>query len=87
MINWQQVRVEGDDRENHRRMAEEARRVDRRQKLLFEAESSARRNAAIAMKWESLFEKEIPLELHNDMEQQREVCFQIEALQLNEESG
>jgi len=54
-------------------MAEEARRLDRRQKLLFEAESSARRNAAIAMKWASLFEKEIPLDLLNDMEQQREV--------------
>ena len=44
------VRVEGDDRENQRRINEEARRLDRRQKLLFEAESSARRNAAIAMK-------------------------------------
>ena len=40
------VRVEGDDRENRRRINEEARRLDRRQKLLFEAESSARRNAA-----------------------------------------
>jgi dynein regulatry complex protein 1 len=57
-------------------MAEEARRLDRRQKLLFEAESSARRNAAIAMKWALLFEKEIPLDLLNDMQQQREVFFQ-----------
>ena len=29
------VRVEGDDRENRRRINEEARRLDRRQKLLF----------------------------------------------------
>ena len=71
------VRVEGDDRENQRRMNEEARRLDRRQKLLFEAESSARRNAAIAMKWASLFEKEIPLDLLNDMEVQREACLKV----------
>mmetsp|Transcript_15177 Transcript_15177/g.29993 ORF Transcript_15177/g.29993 Transcript_15177/m.29993 type:complete len:663 (-) Transcript_15177:23-2011(-) len=71
------VRVEGDDRENQRRMNEEARRLDRRQKLLFEAESSARRNAAIAMKWASLFEKEIPLDLLNDMEAQREACLKV----------
>ena len=71
------VRVEGDDRENQRRINEEAKRLDRRQKLLFEAESSARRNAAIAMKWASLFEKEIPLELLNDMEAQREACLKV----------
>lgn len=55
----------------------QARRLDRRQKLLFEAESSARRNAAIAMKWASLFEKEIPLDLLNDMESQREACLKV----------
>eukprot|EP00961_Rhodomonas_salina_P150386 2025408-Rhodomonas_salina.2 len=71
------VRVEGDDKENQRRINEEARRLDRRQKLLFEAESSARRNAAIAMKWASLFEKEIPLDLLNDMEAQREACLKV----------
>jgi len=71
------VRVEGDDRENQRRINEEARRLDRRQKLLFEAESSARRNAAIAMKWASLFEKEIPLDLLNDMQAQQEACSKV----------
>jgi len=71
------VRVEGDDRENRRRINEEARRLDRRQKLLFEAESSARRNAAIAMKWASLFEKEIPLDLLNDMQAQQEACSKV----------
>jgi dynein regulatory complex protein 1 len=71
------VRVEGDNRENQRRINEEARRLDRRQKLLFEAESSARRNAAIAMKWASLFEKEIPLDLLNDMQAQQEACGKV----------
>jgi len=71
------VRVEGDDRENQRRINEESRRLDRRQKLLFEAESSARRNAAIAMKWASLFEKEIPLDLLNDMQAQQEACSKV----------
>eukprot|EP00802_Teleaulax_amphioxeia_P007750 Tamp_07758.p1 GENE.Tamp_07758~~Tamp_07758.p1 ORF type:complete len:602 (-),score=252.65 Tamp_07758:636-2417(-) len=71
------VRVEGDDRENQRRINEEARRLDRRQKLLFEAESSARRNAAIAMKWASLFEKEIPLDLLTDMQAQQEACSKV----------
>ena len=71
------VRVEGDYRENQRRINEEARRLDRRQKLLFEAESSARRNAAIAMKWASLFEKEIPLDLLNDMQAQQEACSKV----------
>jgi hypothetical protein len=54
-------------------MGEEARRLERRKKNLFEAESSARRNAAISMKWGSLFEKNIPLDLLNGMEQQRAV--------------
>lgn len=40
------IRVQADDREAQRRTNEEALRVDRRHKLLFEAESSARRNAA-----------------------------------------
>eukprot|EP00960_Hanusia_phi_P007854 224829-Hanusia_phi.AAC.1 len=71
------VRVEGDDNENTRRANEESRRLDRRQKLLFEAESSARRNAAIAMKWAALFEKEVPLELLHEMEGQREACMKV----------
>jgi hypothetical protein len=62
---------------NHKYTYTQARRLDRRQKLLFEAESSARRNAAIAMKWASLFEKEIPLDLLNDMEAQREACMKV----------
>ena len=57
------VRIMGDSRENERRINEEVNRQGRRQKLLYEAESSARQNAAVAMKWSALFDKEIPQEL------------------------
>ena len=57
------VRVEGDDRENSRRVTAETRRQERRQKLLYEAESSAKRNAVVAMRWSQLFERDVPLEL------------------------
>ena len=57
------VRIMGDSRENERRISEEVNRQGRRQKLLYEAESSARQNAAVAMKWSALFDKEIPQEL------------------------
>ena len=43
------VRIIGDSRENERRINEEGSRQGRRQKLLYEAESSARQNAAVAM--------------------------------------
>ena len=54
------MRIMGDSRENERRISEEVNRQGRRQKLLYEAESSARQNAAVAMKWSALFDKEIP---------------------------
>ena len=53
-----EVRIMGDSRENERRINEEVNRQGRRQKLLYEAESSARQNAAVAMKWSALFDKE-----------------------------
>ena len=56
------VRITGDSRENERRINEEVSRQGRRQKLLYEAESSARQNATVAMKWSALFDKEIPQE-------------------------
>eukprot|EP00294_Goniomonas_avonlea_P013306 CAMPEP_0114553860 /NCGR_PEP_ID=MMETSP0114-20121206/7893_1 /TAXON_ID=31324 /ORGANISM="Goniomonas sp, Strain m" /LENGTH=673 /DNA_ID=CAMNT_0001738851 /DNA_START=30 /DNA_END=2051 /DNA_ORIENTATION=+ len=71
------VRVKGDERENNRRIAAESHRQERRQKLLFEAENSSRRNAAIAMKWMSLFDMEVPLDLLRAMEAQKEGCDKI----------
>ena len=71
------VRIVGDSRENERRINEEVNRQGRRQKLLYEAESSARQNAAVAMKWSALFDKEIPQELFAEIELQRDSCERI----------
>ena len=71
------VRIMGDSRENERRISEEVNRQGRRQKLLYEAESSARQNAAVAMKWSALFDKEIPQELLQEIEMQRDTCDRI----------
>ena len=46
-------------------------------KLLYEAESSARQNAAVAMKWSALFDKEIPQELLHEIELQKDTCERI----------
>jgi len=67
----------GDSRENERRINEEVNRQGRRQKLLYEAESSARQNAAVAMKWSALFDKEIPQELLAEIELQKDTCERI----------
>ena len=71
------VRITGDARENERRINEEVNRQGRRQKLLYEAESSARQNATVAMKWSALFDKEIPQELLSEIEKQRDTCDRI----------
>lgn len=71
------VRIVGDIRENERRIHEEVNRQNRRQKLLYEAESSARQNAAVAMKWSALFDKEIPQDLLQEIQVQREACDRI----------
>merc|ERR1719155_32921 len=71
------VRIVGDSRENERRINEEVNRQGRRQKLLYEAESSARQNAAVAMKWSALFDKEIPQDLLLEIELQRDTCERI----------
>ena len=51
--------------------------MDRRHKLLFEAESSARRNAAISMKWTVLYQIDIPMDLHQEMKAQEAACWRI----------
>eukprot|EP00965_Chrysotila_dentata_P164897 5444432-Pleurochrysis_carterae.AAC.1 len=71
------VRIMGDSRENERRINEEVNRQGRRQKLLYEAESSARQNATVAMKWSALFDKEIPQELLAEITTQRDTCERI----------
>jgi dynein regulatory complex protein 1 len=71
------VRVKSDDRENRRRIQEEEARQERRHKLLTEAENSAKRNAAIAMKWNAVIAKEIPQDLLAEMNQQRDACERV----------
>jgi hypothetical protein len=70
-----EIRVLTDDRETKRRTNEEALRVDRRHKLLFEAESSARRNAALTMKWTMLYDIDVPMDLHHEMQAQQSACW------------
>lgn len=73
------IRVTGDDRENRRRIEEEARRQELRGKLLAEAEHSARRNATVAMRWADLFSVEVPQDLYEEIEKQRTACDKITA--------
>lgn len=48
-----------------------------RAKLLAEAEQSARQNAAVAMRWADLFSIEVPQELYQEIEKQRQACEKI----------
>lgn len=54
------VRLGSDHAENLRRIAEEQSKQALRSRLLAEAEASARKNAAVAMKWADLFTIEVP---------------------------
>ena len=58
-------------------MQEESDRHLRRHKLLYEAESNARQNATVAIKWSEIFEKKTHEELAEGIEQQRSACKQI----------
>ena len=71
------VRVSADTREAERRTAEEARRQELRGKLLREAESSARNNAVIAMRWADLFAINVPQDLHAEIMKQKAACDRI----------
>lgn len=71
------VRGASDERENIRRINEEERRRVRRQNLDTEARVSAKRNAAVAMRWSSILEKDIPEEILAEMMLQKEECDRI----------
>jgi len=71
------VKQSSDERENIRRINEEERRRVRRQNLDTEARVSAKRNAAVAMRWASILEKDIPEEILAEMMLQREECDRI----------
>jgi dynein regulatry complex protein 1 len=71
------VRVRTDEAESRRRVEDEKMRHERLTKLQQEALSSAKANAAVEMKWAELLEKEIPQELHHDIQQQMAACAAI----------
>ncbi|MEW5307357.1 MAG: hypothetical protein WDW36_009761 [Sanguina aurantia] len=71
------VRVAGDLRENKHRAQEEHTRQELRTKLLAEAEQGALQNAAVAMRWADLFSVEVPQDLYQEIEQQRQACESI----------
>jgi dynein regulatory complex protein 1 len=68
------VRVANNDGEAKRRVIDEDLKKNRLAKLQQEALTSAKANAAIEMKWAELLEKEIPQELHQEIQFQMESC-------------
>lgn len=72
--NVTSIRVATDENEAKRRVQDENMRRDRLMKLQTEALSSAKANAAIEMKWAELLEKEIPQELHHEIQTQLVSC-------------
>merc|ERR1719482_2508392 len=71
------IRVRFDDQENQRRIIEENNRLDRYEALQIEAVTSGRKNAAIEMKWADLLNMDIPQELNDQLQFQKDACQQI----------
>jgi len=71
------IRVRFDDSENQRRIIEENNRLDRYEALQIEAVTSGRKNAAIEMKWADLLNMDIPQELNDQLQFQKNACQQI----------
>lgn len=68
------VRVKTNDEEAKRRIEDDELRRGRLTKLQQEALASAKANAAIEMKWAELLEKDIPQELHQEIQLQLDSC-------------
>lgn len=71
------IRVRFDEQENQRRIVEENHRLDRYEALQIEAVTSGRKNAAIEMRWSELLSMDIPQELHEQLQKQKNSCAQI----------
>jgi len=71
------IRVRFDEQENQRRIVEENNRLDRYEALQIEAVTSGRKNAAIEMRWSELLSMDIPQELHEQLQKQKNACTQI----------
>merc|ERR1719482_821291 len=68
------IRVRFDDQENQRRIVEENNRLDRYEALQIEAVTSGRKNAAVEMKWADLLNMDIPQELNDQLQLQKDQC-------------
>merc|ERR1719311_667198 len=68
------IRVKFDDQENQRRIIEENARLDRYEALQIEAVTSGRKNAAVEMKWADLLNMDIPQELNDQLQLQKDQC-------------
>lgn len=68
------VRVKTNDSESVRRIDDEDVKKNRLAKLQQEALTSAKANAAIEMKWAELLDREIPQELHGEIQLQMGAC-------------
>jgi dynein regulatory complex protein 1 len=68
------VRVTANDQESVRRIEHEDVKKNRLAKLQQEALTSAKANAAIDLQWAELLEKEIPQELHQEIQLQMAAC-------------
>lgn len=69
-----EIRVISDDNELKRRGKDEELRRERLSKLQREAIHSAKANAAIEMRWAELLERDIPQELHKEIQTQMVTC-------------
>ena len=68
------IRIDADNRENRRRIAEEDKRQDRLRRLQEEAIESGKRNAAVEMRWQELMGYNMPQELLRELNMQRSAC-------------
>eukprot|EP00762_Andalucia_godoyi_P005764 ANDGO_06495.mRNA.1 Dynein regulatory complex protein 1 len=73
------IRLQGDHGENERRLNEEMKNESRQQKLMEEASNAAKRNAAISMKWSTLYDVAVPQDLQQELDTQKEACDRVVA--------
>ncbi|KAG2378091.1 hypothetical protein C9374_008713 [Naegleria lovaniensis] len=71
------VKVESDMEENKRRLKYDVKKEEIQQKLKSEAIVSSKKNAAIQMKWPSLYEKKTHQELMDKLLEQQEMCLKV----------
>lgn len=68
------IRLESDNEENERRINQEVSLDNIKRELEMESEDSERKNAAVAMKWPSIMNVDIPQEIHAMLLEQQRDC-------------